>query len=1250
MLKLIVLVLILAVPALVRGQNFASLTGLVTDTSGAVVPDVNATLVNTSTGATYQATTNSLGIYNIVDVPPGPGYKLTFERDGFQPLLITGMYLNVSSTRTQNATMSVGSISQTIEVSASDQDVTLNTTDATVGNNFQVQLVNELPVAIRDSPAALFTLQPGTTTDGAVTGSRVDQNHVTLDGLDVDDMATGEFPVVVANAPVDSVQEFRGETAGFLSNTDSGGGGQFQMVTKSGTNKFHGALFEYHRDTATEANEWFNNNAGIPRTPLIRNQFGGNIGGPIIKDKLFFFFEYNGRRDNLSDAVLRTVPLDSYRNGEISYINNGPGCTFQSRKNTTPQCVSTLTSAQVATLDPLGIGFNQGQLDLFNQRYPQANDLTAGDGINTGGFRFNSPVQLNENDYVARVDYSLNDSMKIWARASVVSQTQGDNVNFLAPIEFPGDPVTHLITDASYAYVVGHTWVISPTKTNQFIYGETRSRLGFPAPYNPQGTTQFTFGGNGTGGSFVSQPFSSVINAASRVDPIPTVRDDFSWVKGAHNFQFGGLFKFVKTYETTVLNYDQPTIGLGGNTPTLNSSLRPADILAPSTTASTTYDSAFTTALGHYSTFTSAYNYDLNGNVFPQGSGQVRRYRYYEVEAYFGDTWKLTPSFTLTYGVRYQWYSVPYETKGFESIQNVNFDQYFGARVAQSSAGQSGDTAVPFISYRPGGKANNAPGIYDPSYKNFAPRLSFAYNPSFDRKSVFNGGVGLVYDHTVINAVQFQQDQNSQLFQSSATTPYGDSNDAVASLQNDPRFTSLSSGPAPPPSNIITNPYTPFVDPATGQPFGLANGSIFNTIIDPKLRNPYSIIFNFGFQHEFPQDFILKTSYVGRLGRRLLAQADANQVIDFPDGISGQQLSNAFGNITQQVRAGADTADLPAQPWFENVVSPGIGVALGYPNNTSFLADNVTSLVSNGDFADFVQVLAAAALVPANVGMGSQFSENTFYTNKGFSAYHGFLVTLHKNTSHGLQFDLNYTWSHSIDNVSLIANQGAAGGYGFICDVLRPRVCRGNSDFDVTHYITGNFIYNLPFGRGRTFAATAPLWLNEIIGGWDLSGLPSWHSGNAFGTVSSAFVAGYSNDAPGILVGTPTLVSPRAHKTADGSVNLFRDPVAAQGAFTGPVGFHIGSRNNLRGPNFFNLDLGLAKTFPLVSDKLNLKFRADTFNTFNHASFAVPGGTNGTPNNPGTASEVDITSGVFGQITATATNARVMQFALRLEF
>ncbi len=1229
----LILGLVLSVSSVLAAQDVASITGVVSDQTGAVVPGVKVTLRNPQTGVSYGGITNAAGSYTIAQVEPGPGYVIEFKHDGFKDVFVSGLYLNVNATRTQNVQLTLGATRETVEVSAANQDVTLDTTDATVGNNFQVEALNSLPVQDRSNPSALFVQQPGVTLDGAVTGARTDQNRVTVDGLDVNDYATGEFGYIVGRAPVDSVQEFRGVSAGDLSSEAGGGGGQYALVTKSGTNSFHGALVEYHRDTDLEANDWFNNNSNVPRPPLIRNQFGGDIGGPIIKDKLFFFFDYNGRRDTLSDLVDRAVPVDSFRNGTVNYIN--------SSNNIVP-----VPGAQLLGFDPQHKGFNSALLGLFANRYPHANDFSGieGDLVNFAGYRFNAPFPYKEDDYVQRVDFNLNSTMKLWGKGDFV-RTNGTQ----SPIWFPGDPETYPFLDQSYSWVVGHVWTIRNTMVNQASYGETFENFNFPNSYNPTGPTQYNngFGGNGSGGAVINGPYGNAINAQGRTYPIPIIRDDFSWQKGEHNFEFGGTFKWPKPSGYTILNYNQPTIGLGGYTSGLDSTFRPADICPASSSvcgfAPGLYDAAFALALAPYTSVSSTFNYTAAGAPLAQGSGQTRTYRYYETELYFNDTWKVLPKLTLSYGVRWVNYSVPYEIHGIQSGQNFDFDTYFGDRVTQSAASLSGNTAVPLIAYSLGGKANHAPGYFKPQYANFGPRVAFAY--SLNPKTVLNGGIGLLYDQTVINAVQYQQSQFDYLFQSSATQPCGSVGDPAGNLTTCPRFSGVNNPPAPPAAPAITKPFLPFVD-STGAPFGLANGQAFNEIVDPKLKTPYSIALNFGFEHEIPGGFILRATYVGRLGRRLLAQADADQLIDFKDPASGQTMSSAFGNITQELRAGADPLAVGPQPWFENILPAGAGPAFGVGNNTQILTYYLGTLVARGDFADSIQALSGAGLLPANVGMGAQFSENTFYTNKGSSSYNGLLTTLHKNAGHGLQFDLNYTWSHSIDNVSLIANDVAFGGYGFICDVLRPRECRSNSDFDVTHYFNGNIIYDLPVGRGRSFASNAPRWLDEAIGGWSVSGLPSVHSGNAYFMAANAFVAGYANDAPGILVGPVSDL--KTHLTGGKGQPLyaFPNPSQANADYIGPVGFNIGARNNLRGPSYFDLDLGLAKAFPLISDRVALKFRADAFNAFNHPNFDTP------------CTDITNVSCPFGTISGTQGTtirnsgpaARVLQLALRLEF
>jgi len=1243
-------------------NSTASITGTVADASGAVVPDAKVELVNPSTGQSYKAVTNSEGSYIISNVTPGPGYTEKISHDGFETTVLKGLYLNIGVTRTQNVKLVVGAVAETVAVSAANQEVTLNTTDASVGNNFQVQYMNELPVSLRDSPAALFTQQPGVTQDGSATGARTDQNRITLDGLDVSDMATGAIAnaqnngagvlhTIIGNAPVDSVQEMRGTTAGFLSSNGGGSGGQFDLVTKSGTNQFHGNVNEYHRDTDLEANEWFNNFEGVARSPLIRNQFGGNVSGPIWRNKAFFFFDYNGRHDTIASESERTVPTDSFiRNQTITY-------------NTATGGTNSISASQVAGYDPQSKGFDQAMVKLLSARYPSPNDFTGdkGDLLNTAGFRFDAPTPYKENNYVGRIDLSPFPNHHLFGRVTYNRLNAVD-----ANVQFPGDPETRPLLDNSHAWVVGWDWTIGANKTNSLIWGSTIAKIGTPVTYNPQGTNLYSWDGDPSGGSFLDALYYSPSNGSSRLFPIPVLRDDFHWDKGRHSLSFGGSFKYPDPRYSIYSDYYSPNVGLGGGISGLTNGdtfkFRPSDLNA-SATSYTVYDSALTTALGRFASEGATFNYSAAGSVLPQGTGMQTHFKYYETEVYFSDTWKVTPSFTFTYGLRYQNYTVPYEIHGLESVQSEGFWDFMHARISQSAAGVGGNgslpggsNAVPYITYALGGKANNGPAYFTPSSKDFAPRVAFSWTPTSDRKLVINAGGGIVYDQTVINAILQEQTRFSYLFQSTGTENYGvpataSHSAAYNSLLNNARFTALPAPPVGPTAPAITKPEAPFIGPAdpncggTPGPCGLAIGSAFNVSVDRYLPTPYNIMFNFGIQQELNGGYILKLGYVGRLGRRLLAQADAEQLLDFPDAASGQTLSQAMANLTTWLRQNpaADPTTAPAQPWFEHVLN---NVAAGQ-SNTGYIASNFSPYPARGDVADTVQLMSQFGLLPANVGMAAQFSENTFFTDMGFSAYNGLLTTLHKNAGHGLQFDLNYTWSHSIDNVSLVANSYAYNGYGFVCDVIRPRLCRGNSDYDVTNYLNGNFLYQLPFGHGRDFANSLPRWAEETIGGWELSGLPVWHTGTPYMANSFAFLMSYSNEDPAILTGS--LGPLKTHvNVQSGQVYAFKNPQQAINQFAGPVAFQMGSRNNLRGPGYFDLDLGAGKTFPITSERLNLKFRVDAFNALNHPNFQAPSFEN----------NMNLTAPVneFGVIPGTVIpngsdqSARVLQGSLRLEF
>jgi hypothetical protein len=1231
-----------------KAQDQASITGVVADSTGAVIPNVTVTLTNTLTGAKYTAKTDRTGSYRFVSIPASTGYTETFSCDGFSSEQITGINLAVGQTRTQSAQLKPGKNVETVQVSASGETVTLNTTDATVGNSISIDQLNQLPVYNRTTGiTTLFVQQPGVDSNtGAVTGARTDQNSVTVDGLDVNDIAAGTNFAIVGGAPVDSVEQFTGDVAGLSPDTGTGGGGQFHLITKSGSNKFHGNVNEYHRDTDTVANSWFNNLTGIARTPYIHNQFGGDVSGPIKHDKLFFYFDYAASRIVQSSTAERKVPLTAFRNGGLNYINNNSGCTYSSTLINQPSCITALTAAQLKALDPAGTGFDSSLISFINTRYPAANDTSYGDGVNTGGYRFTAPTPDNRTTYVGKVDYTITPTQKLSGRFTIARRNATESLQ-----EFKSDPQSHPYIDRSYAYVINHTWNIGANKVNQFYYGDNIAKLNFPASYNPTGVNQYTFEG-------LDGPYTSGSSQKRRI-PIPVVRDDFSWQRGQHNFAFGGTFKFIKTNSNLVSNFNYVYVGEAGNALTngLDSTVRPSNILVdPYQTAIDDYDSLFSLGLGVIGTTSANFNYDKNQKQVPQGAGAVRAYRFYQTEVYFGDTWKITAKLTLNYGLRYQYYSVPWETHGEESVPqtDIPLSTFLADRITQQNAGNTSTTGLPIYSYRLGGKANNGPNMYDPSYKDFAPRIGFSYSPYANGKTVIRGSAGLQYDRTLIDAITFVQDQNSYLFYNSNTNQFGSST-VDASLASDDRIGSNLSYPTAdiPVAPAMSSTYTPYVD-SNGVPNGTANGEA-NLYIPKGLKDPYYLTVTFGVQQNLPGHVVLKVDYSGRFGRRLIANADANQVIDVPDysGKSTQTMVQAFANVTTQLRNGATYKTVSAQPWFED----NMGF---YPSGkrTSAATYYASTYLSRGDISDAIanELIPYAynyfpGFWPTNIGIPGQFGTNEYITNMGNSNYHGLLVTVDKNLSQGLRAEFNYTLSHSIDNTSLTANNNPltqSSPAGFICDVMHTRACRGDSDFDVRQLITSNFNYDLPFGHQKAFAANAPRWLDEAIGNWSFSGLIAFRTGLPLTAYSDAYLASYDNDDPAIYTGqrgqlkTSVNVDHTTNKVymfaggktgANSALSLFR----------GPVGLEYGQRNYLRSPKSFDLDGALDKTFPVVKDQLKLKFQASAFNLLNHPNFG------------GGGLHIISNASSFGQITGmdsalTTSGARVLQGSLRLEF
>ena len=456
----------------VFAQSTTSLRGVVADPSGALITDALLTLTNSDNGSKRATVSNGSGEYQFLQVSPG-GYTITVKKPGFATLTRTGLQLLVNTPTTLDLSMMLSTTGESVNVTSDISQV--NTTDATVGNPFGERQVRQLPLQTRNV-VELLSLQPGVTATGEVLGARRDQNNITLDGADVNNnqnsglvaqatgTATGGYQGSNANGaiansgfnavlpiPLDSVQEFRVTVAGEGPNQGRSSGGQVVLVTKSGTNQIHGSLYEFNRNTATAANTWFNNQAGVPRQPLVRNQFGGSVGGPIKRDRVFYFFNYEERRDASGVAQVRAVPSDSLRAGNLTFAMADGS-------------IQTLTPADIRQVDPLHQGVNPNILKLLNQ-YPEGNSDAYGQdgGLNFSGYRFNAPSSRRDKALVGKLDFHIDPAGK---HVLSVRGTLAHNTDDQMLAQFPGQAPASTLRDHSKGLAAQYTAILRPNLIN----------------------------------------------------------------------------------------------------------------------------------------------------------------------------------------------------------------------------------------------------------------------------------------------------------------------------------------------------------------------------------------------------------------------------------------------------------------------------------------------------------------------------------------------------------------------------------------------------------------------------------------------------------------------------------------------------------------------------------------------------------------------------------------------------------------
>jgi len=1210
---------VLASIAPVWSQTSTTLSGSVTDPTGAAVPNATLVLENLGTRALRDTQSDGQGRYLYVQVVPGD-YRLTAKAPGFSEVRVNEIRLLVNTPATINVNFEkVGSVSETVSVTA--DAVQVNTSDATLGNTFGTKPITQLPFEGRNvvgllslQPGVSFTDQPGsaaTTTDrgGAVNGGRSDQANVTLDGIDVNEQQTHEAFKSVLRVTLDSVQEFRVTTTNANADQGRSSGAQIALVTKSGTNQIHGSVYEYVRNKLTNANSFFNNQAGVPLNQLNRNVFGASTGGPIKKDKLFFFLNYEGRRDATGLSVLRTVPSASLRQGILKYV----------RADNT---IAALTSQDLAKqLDPQGIGFSKTSLDIFN-KFPLPNSSEVGDGLNSGGYRFNAPIKLRQNTYIAKFDYLLNQNHQFFVRGNLQNDHDNDSQ------QFPGAPPNNINLENSKGIGAGWTAAWRPNFISTTRFGFTRQGI------------------ENTGVSRVNQvgfrTFDDLFGlnrSFRRFSPLTQFSQDFNWTHGSHNIEFGGV---VRRYSNDRSSYNNSFFSVQANASWLAQS--GAILNAPFTDMAPRFRVSFRDAaaasLGIISQVTARYNYvPQNGSVTAQAPGTPvnRLFKGEEYEMYVQDSWKLKRNLTVIYGLRFGFFPPIYESNGVQTSTNIRLSDWFDQRVALANAGQPVSLLTP-IAYQLASSPGGRP-LYD-SNRDWQPRFAIAYAPQasskFGRflfgepgKSSIRAGFGIFHDLLGAGLIR-GFDATALGLSTSLNNP-----SAVLNLTTAPRLSTINDVPAA----LVQPP------PAAAFPVTQPNNFAITNSLDDKLKSPYTMNYNLTVGREFKSGTFMQVSYVGRLSKRTLTSEDIAAPTNFRDPQSGMDYYTAAQQLTALFNKDTPVSQVPKIPFWENVW-PGLagGGLTATQQAYNVYSDNLPDATSALELLDRFCSPSCSKYGKFTM-FNPQYSYLRVIRSVGFGTYHGLQTTITKRFNSGDQIQINYTWSKSIDLGSTTENNQSATARGVIIQPFARSLQRAVSDFDTTHLFNANWIYTLPFGTGHSVLGNSGRLMNAVVGGWQLAGLMRVTSGFPTSVGNGRFwptnynITGFATQIAPVNVGT-NKNAPKPNAGGQSGPNLFQDPSVAIKSFDYTTAGFIGNRNNLRGDGIFNIDASLAKRWVMpYRESHSLQFRWEVFNVTNTTRFDPLNITLDLGN-----------SSAFGRYQGQFGAPRVMQFGMRYEF
>jgi hypothetical protein len=1271
--------LLFAATSTAAQTSTSRITGTVLDATGAVVPGATVTARHEATGISQTQTTTDAGIYSFASLPVGP-YTVTVEKAGFKTAKQTGNILEVGTPLTVDIALAAGEVSEVVTVQAGAEQ--LQTANATIGNVVEQKAIEALPLNGRN-PLTLITLEPGVVQrsfGGAgsgihVNGSRDRAFNVTIDGIEANESSVPNPVSNLYRLNPDNVQEYKVTTNNATAEEGRNSGASISVSTRSGTNDIHGTLFYFLRNDALNSNDFFANANGQSKPVIKLNQFGGEAGGPIIKNKTFFFGSFQDNQVSFTQPVDQTfgVPIvytELARQGIFRYfvpdpahplVINGTTVTRNSPLLVDPftgqlragvsVCANNSAVGCVRTYD-VRAGVNNTQARAFDTAvaalinpFPLPNNFNVGgDGLNTAAFLWNPPTQIRGPNYMARVDHNFNQNNSVFVRFlfSNYNTLKGDPLNG-RPQVFPGDfaPLGEVFR-RTHNLAISYRRVFSPRVINEFTTGYARFLFLFTqGEANPAFPDVPPFDFNN-----LSEPFNNTPRTARAVTT-PQFLDNLSIASGAHLWRVGANVRFYRHVDqrgqpggvnvTPAIDFASSRRNPFIVGSTANAGFQPAAGI--NSTDNTTLGGLINNLFGLPARIQQTFIGNLGEDAFlPFKVGDTvtlfdEQHKLNQYNFYFQDEWKARQNLTLNYGVR--WEINPAGTT-------------VGGDVLRATTPiQAGPTTFA-----------RADSWYDISkFGVLGPRVGLAYSPDWksgflrtlfgeNGKSVIRAGYGIAYD--TISSFQ-------------VTAAAGRVPGLLVSCSSTFPFTTATNGCAPPPNVTIAGNFPQTLAPPTLKPsaFLTLPAQLFSnappiTVFAPQMKNPTVHEWSLSVQRELPGGFVAQAAYVGRAGNHLFMAYNINQ-------INANPIIGSFLTMRQNRRNGC-RPDGTGCPAGVTGVTPGL---LGQLTGAGGLSDSAARTFLNsttttgeldinnaGSFAGRIEDTTLGLHLRPN----QQFGIITYLDNSGASNYHAAQFTLRRRFASGLGLNMAYTFGKSIDNQS-VDPVGASSGGGLSTTNSRTpiddrnfREERSRSDFDRTHVFTTAAVWELPVGRGKHFLGDSRGWVNHLAGGWSINGIFNAMSGEPFSVRSGSRTSNSGHESRAVLL------DPNARARLQEVPGIIGPVVFANDdAFAIPEPGSNGSgRNIFVAAGYWNLDLSFIKMFNL-SERFRLQFRTEMFNALNHPNF----------DNPRDASvgSPSILSSVFGQtccaavappstqtIIQTGESARVIQFGLKLQF